>query len=239
MKDSIIGTSVVATALCAMVWASPAFAQIDLLLEERFTDFEQRTTLPVEPPQESSEVTAAAVVSDFADKDVWFANGTAGWSISGNVGFSHGGPLTRKFGSLTLGIQRGMTGMVGPGWLRGKLTAALEFLPAYVLSQESTTYAVGFNLLARHYFGTRRSVRPFVTFGAGMLVSEDEIPTGTANLNFTPQVGAGIAIMDASDRLLTIEYRLHHLSNGGRVDVNPGINSSVLQFGITFLGGGA
>jgi hypothetical protein len=73
-----------------------------------------------------------------------------------------------------------------------------------------------------------------VTLGAGMLVSAEEIPDRVANVNFTPQAGFGVAFSDESRRVYTIEVRLHHISNGGRVEPNPGINSALFQFGILF-----
>jgi len=74
-------------------------------------------------------------------------------------------------------------------------------------------------------------VRPFITMGAGMILSRDEIPAGAAKLNFTPQAGIGLRWRTSSGRIFTIEYRFQHLSNGSRVDPNPGINSSMIQFG--------
>ena len=167
------------------------------------------------------------------------AKGNVAWEVAGNVGLSHGGSFTRKFGSLAIGLDRVLTDPVGPGFLRGRLAVHIELLPVCALSQESATYAVGFNLLGRNYLDVRGPLPPFITVGAGMLVSDDAIPTGTANLNFTPQVGLGFAFSDARGRIFTLEYRFHHLSNGGRVDPNPGINSSFVQFGVTFLRGGA
>jgi hypothetical protein len=43
-------------------------------------------------------------------------------------------------------------------------------------------------------------------------------------------------VSDESRRLYTLEIRLHHISNGGRVEPNPGINSVAFQFGILFAG---
>lgn len=177
---------------------------------------------------------AASQTTGRSEYSLWNKGDTA-WRIGGNFALSHGGSFTRQFGSMSFGIERGMSGVVGPGVLRGRLTANVEILPVFVLSQESTTYAAGFNLLGRHYLEAGGAVRPFITLGIGMLVSNDEIPTGTANLNFTPQIGAGIAVSDAGGRTYTLEYRLHHLSNGGRVDPNPGINSSFVQFAVTFI----
>lgn len=238
MKNTTNGMSLSVAAMVVMAWAMPSAAQIDLgseWLDNLRLDFEKQPALPLSTSWDYLEENSSAI--DLDDENVRLAKGGTAWTVAGNLGLSHGGRFTRKFGSLALGVERGVTDVVGPPWLRGRLAASIELLPAYVLSQESTTYAVGFNLLGRHYLETRGSIRPFITFGAGMLVSEEEIPTGTANLNFTPQLGAGIAVTDVGGHIFTVEYRIHHLSNGGRVDPNPGMNSSLLQFGVTFLRG--
>ncbi len=112
----------------------------------------------------------------------------------------------------------------------------VEIVPLFLLSQESTAYAAGFNLLGRHYLDRGGRLKPFITLGAGMLISAQEIPDRVANLNFTPQAGVGFLFSDASRRLYSLEIRLHHISNGGRVEPNPGINSVAFQFGILFAG---
>ena len=175
---------------------------------------------------------ASTTSADVRDDDL--SKGETVWRAGGNVAFSHGGESRREFGSMTLAYERGMSDVVGPGFLRGRLTMNIELIPLLVLSQESTTYAAGVTFMGRHYLRAVGRVRPFITLGIGMLISRDEIPLDVANLNFTPQAGAGIALSDGVRRLYSIEYRFHHLSNGGRVDPNPGINSSLIQFAVTF-----
>jgi hypothetical protein len=41
---------------------------------------------------------------------------------------------------------------------------------------------------------------------------------------------------DKGRRVYSLEFRLHHISNGGRTEPNPGINSAVFQFAVVFDG---
>jgi hypothetical protein len=157
------------------------------------------------------------------------------WGLSGAVGVADGDRAGQS-GSFALDISRTLTDEVGPGWLRGRIGVIVELVPLFVLSQESATYAAGFNLLGRHYLNRGGNLRPFITLGAGMLVSAKEIPDRVANLNFTPQAGLGVMFFDKSRRVYALEFRLHHISNGGRTAPNPGINSAVFQFAVLFDG---
>jgi len=169
------------------------------------------------------------------EPDVWMPKRQVDWGLAASFGRSHGGNTPeRNLGEVAVTVNRVLTNAVGPGFLRGRMAVTVELIPLFLTSESSTTYGAGFNLLGRHYLDTRGAVRPFITMGAGMIVSEDEIPTGSAKLNFTPQIGLGLRWRTSAGRILTFEYRFHHLSNAGRVKPNPGINSSVVQFGFSF-----
>jgi hypothetical protein len=122
----------------------------------------------------------------------------------------------------------------GPGWLRGQLGFSVELVPLFVISEGPTTYGAGFNLLGRHYLGTGGAHRPFITLGAGLLLSKMEIPPNVTRLNFTPQLGFGYLFLDKASNAYSLELRFHHLSNGGLASPNPGINSLLVQFGVRF-----
>lgn len=155
------------------------------------------------------------------------------WGLSGNVGFPTGDRV-QTFGSVLVGFERVATDPGGPGWLRGRLGFSVELVPMFLLSEGTTTYGAGFNLLGRHYLSAGRAIHPFITLGAGLILSNDEIPQGVAKLNFTPQLGFGFLFSDKRAHAYSVELRFHHLSNGGRVSPNPGINSVLVQFGIRF-----
>ncbi|HXV63614.1 MAG TPA: hypothetical protein VEK15_23135, partial [Vicinamibacteria bacterium] len=69
-----------------------------------------------------------------------------------------------------------------------------ELLPLSAFSQDFTTYAVGLNLLGRHYLEAGGRTRPFITLGAGVLASARENPEGAANLNFHTLDRCGLRI---------------------------------------------
>jgi hypothetical protein len=156
------------------------------------------------------------------------------WGIGGSAGFSTGDHAS-GFGSAQVRLERWVSQPRGPGFLRGQLGFSVELVPLLLLDEGETVYAGGFNLLGRHCFEGRGAVRPFVTLGAGLLVSSDAIPSGISRVNFTPQIGLGLLFVK-KESLWSVEVRLHHLSNGGRVMPNPGINSAVVQFGVSFPG---
>ena len=181
---------------------------------------------------------ASICVAEESEKalDVWMPKGRVDWGFQASYGRSHGSSLPeRTQGILAVTYDRVLTGPVGPGFLRGRMGVTVELIPVFLLSQTSSTaYGAGFNLLGRHYLDTHGSVRPFITLGAGMILSEDAIPEGSAKLNFTPQAGLGIQWRSPAGRMVTVEYRFHHLSNASRVQPNPGINSSVVLVGFSF-----
>jgi len=154
------------------------------------------------------------------------------WGVAGSAGFTTGDRAS-GFGAAMVRMDRVVSAPRGPGWFRGQLGYSLEIVPVLVLSQGEATYAAGFNLVGRHYLGSGAR-RPFVTLGAGFLVSADEIPNDATNLNFTPQAGFGFLFTSESGPSYSVELRVHHLSNGGRAESNPGLNSAVVQFGVSF-----
>lgn len=64
-----------------------------------------------------------------------------------------------------------------------------------------------------------------------------DIPAPAANttrFNFTAEVGIGLRIQVPYAHVST-GYRLHHLSNGGRGRVNPGVDSHMFYVGLTLF----
>jgi hypothetical protein len=61
------------------------------------------------------------------------------------------------------------------------------------------------------------------------------VPVGTARANFTAHTGFGIRAFVRAQQALVFGYRFHHISNGNRLDRNPGVNAHVLQVGWSHL----
>ncbi len=155
------------------------------------------------------------------------------WGIGGNMGFPTG-DRSQAFGAAIVGFERVATDPGGPGWLRGQLGFSVELVPMFLISEGQTAYGTGFNLLGHHYLAAGRTFRPFITLGAGLVVSKQKIPEQVSNVNFTPQIGFGYLFVDRQANVYSVEVRFHHLSNGGLVSPNPGINSALVQFGVRF-----
>ena len=123
----------------------------------------------------------------------------------------------------------------GPGILKGHLEISGEFLPVFLVDDGKTTAGFSITLLARHFLMVGSRWRPFFTLGAGPLFTTEPIPDGISSVNFTPQLGVGVAFFQSRRYVFYSEYRIHHISNAGTGDKNPGINSSYLQFGMSLF----
>ena len=160
------------------------------------------------------------------------------WGLLAGGGFAHhiwGGRADRQFLAFGARMGRVLSQTVGTGLFRGNFEVALDVIPVFVMFQEQTTYAFSFTLLFRHYLAPERRLRPYVSFGAGTLISTRDIPPGTTRLNFTPQAGLGLAYFVKPRLAYLTEYRIHHISNAGLASPNPGVNSSYLQFGVSIF----
>lgn len=99
-----------------------------------------------------------------------------------------------------------------------------------------STYVSGFSPLGyKLSLSPRRRIQPFVTGLGGFVVAPRDIPVfNSAAFNFTFEFGAGVEIFQTHTRSCRLEYRYHHLSNGGRGEVNPGIDSGVVKVTYSF-----
>jgi hypothetical protein len=164
--------------------------------------------------------------------------GAGEFAILGGVGIAH--EIWDGVGDIQVyivGVRVGrvVSGPRGPGFLRGNLEVAGEFLPVFLVDQETTSYGASATFLARHFFAPDSQWRPYGVVGFGVLGTADEVPEGQTRLNFTPQIGLGISYASSERFVFYFDYRIHHISNGGRKQPNPGINSSAFQFSVSVL----
>ena len=99
----------------------------------------------------------------------------------------------------------------------------LDYLPVFI--DDFSAVGIPFNGRTQHNFRA----------GAGIVFSARPIPRDISRVNFTPQGGGGIAVPVRNGALLSIEYRIHHMSDWVLTPYNPGANSSEIQFGITWI----
>lgn len=205
-----------------------------LLLTLVFT----QETVDARTAQETTEPAAASADVDTNGNDRRLGElrkGDRQWGLVAGVGFAHeifGGVADRQF--LLLGGQHGriFTNPTGPGFMKGHTEVGGEIYPVYLMFQDPTTYGFTFTLLFRHYMAPKSKVKPFISFAMGALLSVDPIPAESSHVNFTTQLGLGVLWFHKPRLAYSLEYRAQHLSNNSLSTVNPGINSSYIQFGV-------
>ncbi len=84
-------------------------------------------------------------------------------------------------------------------------------------------------------FMPRRKAQPFLIAHGGYMYSTQPIPISTAgSFNFTFDFGAGLELFHSKNRSIRAEYRIHHLSNHGTAQDNPGIDNGLFQLTYSF-----
>lgn len=85
-------------------------------------------------------------------------------------------------------------------------------------------------------WGQNRSVQPFIRTATGFLYLNDPFPDSRgAKFNFTLEAGAGLEFRLTDHSSFALEYKYHHMSNGDRGEVNPGIDSNILYGAVTLF----
>ena len=88
------------------------------------------------------------------------------------------------------------------------------------------------------YFGRRNRVRPFADGSAGFLCFQEPVPLNiprATKFNWAFDFGGGIQIAAGGRRAITVGYKLHHISNGGRSEVNPGVDANLFYAGFSIF----
>lgn len=124
-------------------------------------------------------------------------------------------------------------GVTGSGALRGNFAVVAEGVGLWI-DQQPSAAGGGLNLLVRYTWAAGRW-RPVLLAGAGILYSDERIPPGETTRNFTPQGGIGLQYRLSEHLALGGEYRFHHISNKGLTETNPGINSHLVLFGVSWF----
>lgn len=100
-----------------------------------------------------------------------------------------------------------------------------------------TTYGVGLSPIGlRLNYRTGARVEPYVAGSTGAVYFFQSLPDGRGKaMNFMVDAGVGLQIGLTSQTMLSVGYRYHHLSNGFRGDINPGIDSHLFHAGLTVV----
>jgi Lipid A 3-O-deacylase (PagL) len=115
--------------------------------------------------------------------------------------------------------------------------AAVVFEPDRVRRGSSSIYGAGLSPLGfKLNFAQQSWIQPFVAASVGFLYFEDDIPVpDSSRFNFTPEFGLGVQFFLAPKKLLTVGYKLHHMSNANTSRNNPGMDSHVIYVGFSFF----
>jgi len=122
---------------------------------------------------------------------------------------------------------------VGSGWYRGFHSILVE-LPVHVVVSPDVSTMIGLNFLACYTFTAGERWHPYLFGGGGPLYSFADIPGMGADWNGNYQFGLGAEYDLLEKHNLLVEFRYHHISNGGSKEPNEPLNSCKFLIGITF-----
>ena len=86
---------------------------------------------------------------------------------------------------------------------------------------------IGFHII----FVPSSKIRPYLTFGSGLIYITQSTEEQSTKYNFQDQVGIGIYYFLDEERALSFGYRLRHISNLGIKHPNSGIDTHMAEFG--------
>ena len=97
-----------------------------------------------------------------------------------------------------------------------------------------TTNGIGFYPMGLRVQGAATPhVHPFLDGHTGFLYFFDPVPNNQGrSFNFAAALGGGVSVTLSGRFFLTLGYRYHHLSNGFRGSINPGLDAHLLYVGL-------
>jgi hypothetical protein len=95
---------------------------------------------------------------------------------------------------------------------------------------DRVTAVSSFFFARRAWLGESSRVRPYMEVGIGPMWSNRRVPAATSRLNFESRFGVGSTLRGGRSPIY-FGYRFEHISNGGIVSRNPGVNLHSLVLG--------
>ena len=168
-----------------------------------------------------------------------FIVGASEWMIIAGPGLGdslfHSAP-DHQYLVPSLSWGRVLSGPVGPAAVRGRFEWALEVVPLFKQFNPLTTYGFGVTpLVWRWNFDPQGKLAPFAELAGGALWTRDPIPAQTTTANFTAHAAYGVRYFFRPREAMVVSYRFHHISNGNRLDRNPGVNAHVILVGFSMM----
>ncbi len=114
-----------------------------------------------------------------------------------------------------------------------------DFAQAFSRSGASSVYGLGLSPIGfKVNFNRNSRFKPFLSTSGGFLYFKDPVPDdipGATRFNFTFDFGGGVQISTGERRAIILGYKFHHISNGGRSQINPGLDANVIYVGYSFF----
>jgi len=162
---------------------------------------------------------------------------TASWALLAGYGFTHTNlGETRQWVETVDLVGRydfGSSAELGRSWYQGRHSLLVE-LPLHFVVDPAASPMVGVNFLLSYRLTGLGAIEPYGFMGGGPLYSGTRMDGMGSHWNGNWQWGLGLRLPQAKGHDVLVEYRYHHISNGGRRDPNDPLNSSKVLVGIRF-----
>jgi hypothetical protein len=188
-----------------------------------------KAAVPAPAAQTASSSPDASSLAGFAGE--WMV--AVGPAVGVQLFHSVGG---HRYLLQTVSWGRVLTEATGPGPLRGRFAWAVEGVPVFGQFEPTNAYGIGLSpIVWRWNFEPRDRVAPFAELAGGLLWTNQSVPDGTTTVNFTAHLGGGVRYFIRPGRAVVLGYRFHHISNGNRLQRNPGVNAHAIMIGVSFV----
>ncbi|MEN8168239.1 MAG: acyloxyacyl hydrolase [Pseudomonadota bacterium] len=156
------------------------------------------------------------------------------WHLLGGFGSSHpgwGGTKERvETVDLILRHERPQPVIRGQGWYRNRRSIFIEAALHHLQSPDEPPM-FGLYFQSCWTFRTDQAIQPYLFVGGGPVYTRAEIPGTSSAIKGSYQAGVGVRL-EIGGNEFSLDYRFHHLSNGGIKEPNDPLNSDKLLFGM-------
>lgn len=118
----------------------------------------------------------------------------------------------------------------GESWYLNRRSILVE-MPLTLLREPDEPAMLGLTMNANWTFIANERIQPYVFIGGGAVYTRAEIPGTSSRLKGSYQAGIGLDY-NIGKTSMSLEYRYHHLSNGGLEKPNDPLNSDKLLLGV-------
>jgi hypothetical protein len=126
-----------------------------------------------------------------------------------------------------------LTGLHGPGFLRGRFETGVDVAPIFwVFQPGGTAYGLAIVPSALKWdFATRGRIVPYFDVDGSVLLTTRDTPPHVSHVNFTPSMAMGAHFLQRKYNF-SAELRFLHISDASLTHYNPGINTVEVRFGV-------